>query len=66
MPIDALIDVKEMIFDCSYHVNLRAMQGGVGIPAIRWAGSEGDYNVLVSVPEVLKISILELFIIFKC
>ena len=24
------------------------MQGGIGIPAIRWAGSEGDYNVLVS------------------
>ena len=24
------------------------MQGGVGIPHIRWAGSEGDYNVLVS------------------
>ena len=28
----------------------RKMQGGIGIPAIRWAGSEGDYNVLVSDP----------------
>ena len=37
------------------------MQGGIGIPAIRWAGSEGDYNVLVSdhnlaiVPNQLKL-----------
>ena len=25
----------------------RSMQGGVGIPALRWSGAEGDYNVLV-------------------
>ena len=28
----------------------RSMQGGVGIPALRWSGAEGDYNVLVSLP----------------
>lgn len=37
----------------------RAMQGGVGIPAIRWAGSEGDYNVLVL--ELLGPSLEDLF-----
>ena len=31
------------------NIPFRKMQGGIGIPAIRWAGSEGDYNVLVSV-----------------
>lgn len=37
----------------------RQMQGGVGIPAIRWAGSEGDYNVLVL--ELLGPSLEDLF-----
>lgn len=32
------------------------MQGGIGIPAIRWAGSEGDYNVLVSAPPTIMMS----------
>ena len=35
----------------------RKMQGGIGIPAIRWAGSEGDYNVLVSVQLFSKSSV---------
>ncbi|KAG8041315.1 hypothetical protein G9C98_002303 [Cotesia typhae] len=26
----------------------KMMQGGVGIPAIKWCGSEGDYNVMIS------------------
>ena len=30
------------------HLFCRSMQGGVGIPALRWSGAEGDYNVLVS------------------
>lgn len=25
----------------------KMMQGGVGIPTIRWCGAEGDYNVMV-------------------
>jgi len=37
----------------------KAMQGGVGIPQIRWAGSEGDYNVLVL--ELLGPSLEDLF-----
>lgn len=37
----------------------RKMQGGIGIPAIRWAGSEGDYNVLVL--ELLGPSLEDLF-----
>merc|ERR1711915_864065 len=37
----------------------RIMQGGVGIPAIKWCGSEGDYNVLVM--ELLGPSLEDLF-----
>ena len=25
----------------------RIMQGGVGIPTVKWCGSEGDFNVMV-------------------
>ena len=32
----------------SIHSDSRAMAGGIGIPQIKWSGSEGDYNVLVS------------------
>ena len=44
---------------CSKFQNIlfRKMQGGIGIPAIRWAGSEGDYNVLVSVQLFSKSSV---------
>merc|ERR1739847_252524 len=37
----------------------RIMQGGVGIPAIKWCGSEGDYNVMVM--ELLGPSLEDLF-----
>jgi casein kinase 1 delta len=37
----------------------KLMQGGVGIPAIRWCGSEGDYNVMVM--ELLGPSLEDLF-----
>ena len=33
--------------------------GGIGIPAIRWCGTEGDYNVLVM--ELLGPSLEDLF-----
>ncbi|GFS74588.1 casein kinase I isoform epsilon [Nephila pilipes] len=36
------------------------MRGGVGIPAIKWWGSEGDYNVMVM--ELLGPSLKDLFI----
>ena len=35
------------------------MQGGVGIPSIKWCGTEGDYNVLVM--ELLGPSLEDLF-----
>ncbi|XP_055333383.1 casein kinase I-like [Paramacrobiotus metropolitanus] len=37
----------------------RIMQGGVGIPIIKWCGAEGDYNVLVM--ELLGPSLEDLF-----
>ncbi|CAH0701236.1 unnamed protein product [Spodoptera exigua] len=37
----------------------KLMQGGVGIPAIKWCGSEGDYNVMVM--ELLGPSLEDLF-----
>ncbi|XP_033212905.1 casein kinase I-like isoform X2 [Belonocnema kinseyi] len=37
----------------------RMMQGGVGIPTIKWCGSEGDYNVMVM--ELLGPSLEDLF-----
>lgn len=37
----------------------KMMQGGVGIPSIRWCGSEGDYNVMVM--ELLGPSLEDLF-----
>lgn len=37
----------------------KMMQGGVGIPAIKWCGTEGDYNVLVM--ELLGPSLEDLF-----
>nr|ANO53992.1 CKI_epsilon [Limulus polyphemus] len=37
----------------------RMMQGGVGIPIIKWCGSEGDYNVMVM--ELLGPSLEDLF-----
>ncbi|XP_020626603.1 casein kinase I-like [Orbicella faveolata] len=37
----------------------KMMQGGVGIPTIKWCGTEGDYNVLVM--ELLGPSLEDLF-----
>ncbi|KAG8507559.1 Casein kinase I isoform delta [Galemys pyrenaicus] len=37
----------------------KMMQGGVGIPTIRWCGAEGDYNVMVM--ELLGPSLEDLF-----
>lgn len=37
----------------------RIMQGGVGIPTIKWCGSEGDFNVMVM--ELLGPSLEDLF-----
>ncbi|GFT60412.1 casein kinase I isoform epsilon [Nephila pilipes] len=37
----------------------KVMQGGVGVPAIKWWGSEGDYNVMVT--ELLGPSLKDLF-----
>ncbi|XP_060560607.1 casein kinase I-like isoform X2 [Ruditapes philippinarum] len=37
----------------------RMMQGGVGIPTIKWCGAEGDYNVMVM--ELLGPSLEDLF-----
>ena len=37
----------------------RLMQGGVGIPLIKWCGAEGDYNVLVM--DLLGPSLEDLF-----
>ncbi|XP_052765054.1 casein kinase I-like isoform X2 [Mya arenaria] len=37
----------------------RVMQGGVGIPTIKWCGAEGDYNVMVM--ELLGPSLEDLF-----
>ncbi|KAL8623356.1 Casein kinase I isoform delta-B [Nucella lapillus] len=37
----------------------RMMQGGVGIPIIKWCGAEGDYNVMVM--ELLGPSLEDLF-----
>ncbi|XP_076339013.1 casein kinase I isoform X1 [Tachypleus tridentatus] len=37
----------------------KMMQGGVGIPIIKWCGSEGDYNVMVM--ELLGPSLEDLF-----
>ncbi|CAF0914424.1 unnamed protein product [Didymodactylos carnosus] len=37
----------------------RMMQGGVGIPVIKWCGAEGDYNVLVM--DLLGPSLEDLF-----
>ena len=35
------------------------LQGGVGIPTIKWCGSEGDFNVMVM--ELLGPSLEDLF-----
>ncbi|KAF7460109.1 Hypothetical predicted protein [Marmota monax] len=37
----------------------KMMQGGVGIPSIKWCGAEGDYNVMVM--ELLGPSLEDLF-----
>ncbi|XP_047516398.1 casein kinase I [Pieris napi] len=37
----------------------KLMRGGIGIPAIKWCGSEGDYNVMVM--ELLGPSLEDLF-----
>ncbi len=37
----------------------KLMQGGVGIPQIKWSGAEGDYNVMVM--ELLGPSLEDLF-----
>lgn len=37
----------------------KMMQGGIGIPTIKWCGSEGDYNVMVM--ELLGPSLEDLF-----
>ncbi|XP_071814680.1 casein kinase I-like isoform X1 [Apostichopus japonicus] len=37
----------------------RMMQGGVGIPTVKWCGAEGDYNVMVM--ELLGPSLEDLF-----
>ncbi|CAJ0965544.1 unnamed protein product [Ranitomeya imitator] len=37
----------------------KMMQGGVGIPTIKWCGAEGDYNVMVM--ELLGPSLEDLF-----
>ncbi|KAL1790628.1 casein kinase I isoform X1, partial [Sigmodon hispidus] len=37
----------------------KMMQGGVGIPSIKWCGAEGDYNVMVM--ELLGPSLQDLF-----
>ncbi|CAG0920091.1 unnamed protein product [Notodromas monacha] len=37
----------------------RMMQGGIGIPLVKWCGSEGDYNVMVM--ELLGPSLEDLF-----
>lgn len=37
----------------------KIMQGGIGIPTIKWCGSEGDYNVMVM--ELLGPSLEDLF-----
>lgn len=37
----------------------RMMQGGVGIPVVKWCGAEGDYNVMVM--ELLGPSLEDLF-----
>lgn len=37
----------------------RLMQGGVGIPTLKWCGGEGDYNVMVM--ELLGPSLEDLF-----
>jgi len=37
----------------------KLMQGGVGIPVIKWCGAEGDYNVMVM--DLLGPSLEDLF-----
>lgn len=37
----------------------RLLQGGVGIPSLKWCGGEGDYNVMVM--ELLGPSLEDLF-----
>jgi hypothetical protein len=41
---------------------LKILQGGVGLPNVRWYGVEGDYNVMVQLPcsNVILCSLLPL------
>jgi len=46
----------QLHIECKFY---KMMQGGVGIPSVKWCGSEGDYNVLVM--ELLGPSLEDLF-----
>jgi len=46
----------QLHIECRFY---KVMQGGVGIPQVKWCGSEGDYNVLVM--ELLGPSLEDLF-----
>ncbi|KAK2714803.1 hypothetical protein QYM36_009123 [Artemia franciscana] len=46
----------QLHIECRFY---KILQGGIGIPSIKWAGSEGDYNVMVM--ELLGPSLEDLF-----